>query len=107
MKPMRRIGKSLCMSIAAAALVSVAAAGCATAASGTSPISTPTAEAGFAGYKWQVVAISHDGKETPIQARYSVYLLFTPNGQFGASDPVNFHGGTYHEAPGGFTTSGV
>ena len=64
-------------------------------------------EPGFAGYKWRVVAIDHDGKQTPVPARYSVYLLFTPNGQFGANDPVNYHGGTYREIPGGFTTSGT
>jgi heat shock protein HslJ len=104
------------MSIGAVALVSVAAAGCATATGGTghqsgatpqestSPKPAPSAEDGFAGYKWQVVAIDHAGKETPIPARYNVYLAFTPNGEFGANDPVNYHGGTYRADGDGFTT---
>lgn len=50
---------------------------------------TPDAEGGFAGYKWQVAAIGHAGKETPIPARYNVYLAFMPNGEYGANDPVN------------------
>lgn len=104
---MKRIIKSLPMSIAVAALVSVAAAGCATAASGTSPKSARGAQAGFAGYKWQVVTIDHAGKETPVPARYAVYLQFTPDGQFGANEPVNYHDGTYHQTGDGFTTSGI
>jgi heat shock protein HslJ len=104
---MKRITKSLPMSIAVAALVSVAAAGCATTASGTSPESAPTAQAGFAGYKWQVVTIDHAGKETPVPARYAVYLQFTPDGQFGSNEPVNYHSGAYHQAGDGFTTSGM
>ena len=95
------------MSIAVAALVSVAAAGCAITASGTSPESAPTAQAGFAGYKWQVVTIDHAGKETPVPARYAVYLQFTPDGQFGSNEPVNYHSGAYHQAGDGFTTSGM
>jgi hypothetical protein len=93
------------MSIAVAALVSVAAAGCAT--TGTSPESVSAAQAGFAGYKWQVVTIDHAGKETPVPARYAVYLQFTPDGQFGANEPVNYHGGVYHKTGDGFTTSGM
>jgi len=104
---MKRSIKSLPMSIAVAALVSVAAAGCATTASGTSPESAPTAQAGFAGYKWQVVTIDHAGKETPVPARYAVYLQFTPDGQFGANEPVNYHSGAYHQTGHGFTTSGM
>ncbi len=75
---MKRIARFLPPSIAVAILVSLAAAGCASAASGRSPESAPTAEAGFAGYKWQVIAIDHAGQETPIPARYAVYLQFTP-----------------------------
>jgi hypothetical protein len=105
MKPMKRIGKSLCMSIAAAALVSVAAAGCATNASGAPPKSAPAAGAGFAGFIWQVIAIKHSGTETPVPARYDAYLTFTPNGQFLANEPVNSHSGTYRETADGFTTS--
>ena len=89
-KGMRRI-------IAAITLVFLAAAGCAASTSG----------AGFAGYKWSVVAIDHGGTETPIPAHYSVYLQFTPNGQFGANEPVNYHGGNYRQTAGGFTTSDV
>jgi hypothetical protein len=104
------------MSIAAAALVSVAAAGCATATSGTgdqsgatrqkstSPKPAPSTGGGFAGHKWQVVAIDHAGEETPIPARYNAYLTFKPNGEFGANDPLNYHGGTYRAVGDGFTT---
>jgi hypothetical protein len=102
---MKRIIKSLPMSIAVAALVSLAAAGCASTANGASPKSAPDAQAGFAGYKWLVVTIDHAGKETPVPARYTVYLQFAPDGQFGAREPVNYHGGTYHQAGDGFTTS--
>jgi heat shock protein HslJ len=114
---MKRVVKSLSVSIAAAALVSLAAAGCGTASttstsvgggplkSAPAAMSSPTAQAGFAGYKWSVVAIGHDGKQTPIPARYSVYLQFTPNGQFGANEPINYHFGTYRQVGDGFTTS--
>lgn len=74
-------------------------------AAATGPASPPAARAGFAGYKWTVVTIGHDGKTTPIPASYRVYLQFTPNGQFGANEPVNFHSGRYEATPGGFTIS--
>ena len=94
--------------VAAAAFVLLAAAGCATTANGTPPEPVqPITHAGFAGYKWSVVAIDHSGTETPIPAHYSVYLQFTPNGQFGANEPVNYHGGNYRQTAGGFTTSDV
>jgi hypothetical protein len=102
---MRRIVKSLPVSLALAALVSLVAAGCAVTASGTSPKSAPDARAGFAGYKWQVVAIDHAGRGTPVPARYTVYLQFTPDGKFGANEPVNYHSGLYHQTGEGFTTS--
>jgi hypothetical protein len=86
-----------------AVLVSVAAAGC-VAASGPSPTLEPNARTGFAGYKWLVVTIDHGGKETPVPARYAVYLLFAPDGRFGADEPVNYHGGTYHQTSDRFTT---
>jgi hypothetical protein len=103
---MKRIVKSLSASIAAAALVSLAAAGCGTTSANVGS-AAPTAHSGFAGYKWQVVAIDHDGKETPIPAHYSVYLQFTPNGQFGANEPVNYHSGTYRVIGDGFTTGDI
>jgi hypothetical protein len=85
--------------LVAAALVAFAVLACgSTAAGGSSP-------ARFAGYKWSVVAIRHDGKETPVPAHYNVYLQFAPNGQFGANDPVNYHFGTYRQTGNGFTTS--
>ena len=77
------------------ALVFLTAIGCATTTSG----------AGFAGYKWSVVAIDHAGRETPVPSMYSVSLQFTPAGQFGANDSVNYHSGTYRQIDGGFTTS--
>ena len=62
--------------------------------------------AGFAGYKWAVESISHDGKTTPVPGN-SVYLQFTPDGHFGANEPVNYHSGSYRATQGGFTTSGL
>jgi hypothetical protein len=82
------------------ALMALAVAACSSAAA-----SAPSARAGFAGYKWSVVAIGHDGKQTSIPARDSVYLQFAPNGQYGANDPVNSHFGTYRQTGDGFTTS--
>lgn len=64
-----------------------------------------TSAPGFTGYDWQVVAISHDGKVTSIPARMQVTLQFSPGGQFGANDSVNFHSGTYRTTTDGFTTS--
>jgi hypothetical protein len=66
--------------------------------------SSPAAHAGFVGYRWTVVAIAHDGKTTQVPAAKGVYLLFTPNGEFVANEPVNTHSGTYLLTPGGFTT---
>jgi hypothetical protein len=68
---------------------SLAVAACSSAASAR-PVSP-----GFTGYDWQVVAISHGGKVTSIPARWRVALQFSPGGQFGANDSVNFHSGTY------------
>jgi heat shock protein HslJ len=100
-----------------AVLIAFAMAAC-TAASApksgpASPFATRSAAAtGFAGYKWTVTAIAHDGKITPIPSqpipgRNLVYLQFTPDGHFGANEPVNYHSGTYTLTPGGFTTKGV
>lgn len=83
----------------AVALVALAAVACGSSAGGSSML------AGFAGYKWSVVAIGHDGKETAIPAHYNVYLQFAPNGQYGANEPVNYHFGTYRPTGDGFTTS--
>ena len=85
--------------IVAVALMALAAAACGSTAGGSSML------AGFAGYKWSVVAIGHDSKETPVPARYNVYLQFAPNGQYGANDPINYHFGTYRQTGDGFTTS--
>ncbi len=85
---------SLCIFLASLAL---AACGSATSAGPVSP--------GFTGYDWQVVAISHDGKVASMPARLQVALQFSPGGQFGASDSVNFYSGTYRTASDGFTTS--
>jgi heat shock protein HslJ len=98
------------------ALLSVAAAGCGTTSAtvappisvspiSVSPKSVPTAQAGFAVYKWAVVAVASGGKQTPVPLRYNVYLQFAPNGEFGANEPVNFHFGTYRLTGDGFTTS--
>jgi len=82
-----------------AAVALMAAAACGSTTGGSSML------AGFAGYKWSVVAIGHDGKQTSIPARYDVYLQFAPNGQYGANDPVNYHFGAYRQTGDGFTTS--
>jgi heat shock protein HslJ len=89
----------------AAVMTSLAAAGCAVAAVAASgPSANPEAtHSGFAGYTWTVTAITHDGQRTPIPARHEVALVFTPNGQFGASDPVNCYSGTYRQVGDGFT----
>ncbi len=84
----------------AVALMALAAAAC-----GSTAASVPSARAGFAGYKWAVAAISHDGKQTSIPSRYDVYLQFAPNGQYGANDPINYHFGRYRPTGDGFTTS--
>jgi hypothetical protein len=67
-------------------------------------------DAGFIGYKWTVAAITSQGKTTVVpagNARTGTYLLFTPDGHFGANEPVNYHGGTYTLTPDGFTTHGM
>ena len=46
-------------------------------------------------------------KVTSIPARLQVALRFSPGGQFGASDSVNFHSGTYRTTGDGFTTSAL
>jgi hypothetical protein len=79
--------------------LTLAACGSATSARSASP--------GFTGYAWQVVAISHGGKVTSIPARLQIALRFSPGGQFGANDSVNFHSGTYRVAGDGFTTSAL
>jgi hypothetical protein len=84
----------LCIFLTSLAL---AACGSATPAGPVSP--------GFTGYDWQVVAISHGGKVTSIPARMQVAVQFSPGGQFGANDGVNFHSGTYRATSDGFTTS--
>ena len=70
-----------------------------------SATSARTAPPGFTGYDWNVVAISHGGKVTGIPARLRVALRFSPGGQFGANDSINFHSGTYRTTSNGFTTS--
>jgi heat shock protein HslJ len=81
----------------AATSLALSACGSATSARSVSP--------GFTGYDWQVVAISHGGKVTSIPARMQVALQFSPGGQFGANDSINFHSGTYRATSDGFTTS--
>jgi hypothetical protein len=82
-------------------MMSLALAACGSAPSATS------VSAGFTGYAWQVVAIGHDGKLTSIPPREQVALRFSPGGQFGADDSVNFHSGTYRTTSEGFTTSAL
>jgi hypothetical protein len=79
--------------------LALAACGSATSARPVSP--------GFTGYDWQVTAISHHGKVTSIPARMQVALQFSPGGQFGANDSINFHSGTYRTTSDGFMTSAL
>lgn len=95
------------VAIAAAVLASLAAAGCGTAAGGALANPAPGGQAAFAGYQWTVTAIDKSGKETTVPERYGVGLHFAPDGEFGASDSVNYHSGTYRQADGGFTTSAL
>lgn len=73
----------------------------------SSPASQSVAAGDFAGYKWTVVSISHDGTSTPVPGKYPVYLQFAPDGHFGANEPVNYHFGSYRVTPGGFTTTSL
>jgi hypothetical protein len=103
---MKPILKSVPVSVAMAALASLAAAGCGT-VTGATPNPALTAQAAFAGYKWTVTAIDQAGKETVVAERYGVGLQFTPNGGFGASDSVNYHSGAYRQAGDGFATGSL
>ncbi len=103
----------------AVVLLALAAAGCAAsadpAASGRPPTGreasrSATTHAPFVGSKWLVTSITSHGKQTPIPNRdltNQVYVLFTPNGQFAADDPINIHEGYYRLAGDGFTTNGL
>jgi hypothetical protein len=100
---------------AALVLIALAAAGCAASAEsgrqpGGEPIPSATTHAPFVGSKWLVTSITSHGKQTPIPNRdlaNQVYVLFTPNGQFAADDPINIHEGYYRLAGDGFTTNGL
>ena len=98
--PMHR-ARCLALVGACVLLMSPAAAACGSATS------TRSVSPGFTGHDWQVVAISHGGKVTSIPARLQVALRFSPGGQFGASDSVNFHSGTYRTTGDGFTTTAL
>jgi hypothetical protein len=100
-RPRRRRAWFLALAGACTLLMSLALAACGSATSANS------VSAGFTGYDWQVVAISHDGKVTSIPARLQVAMRFSPGGQFGANDSVNFHSGTYRRTGDGFTTSAL
>jgi heat shock protein HslJ len=100
----------LAVAASAAGLLAASITACASPAAHMQPAArasaSRTANTGsFAGYQWTVVSIGHAGKTTPIAAKYQVYMQFTPDGHFGANDPVNFHSGRYTVTPGGFMTS--
>jgi heat shock protein HslJ len=84
--------------LAALVLAALALAACGSVAPASS------ASPGFTGYDWQVVAIGHGGKVTPIPARLEVALQFSPGGQFVAFDGISGHSGTYRATRDGFTT---
>ena len=97
---------------AAVVLIAMAAGGCAALASTTTAAANPSrsSHGRFVGYKWLVTAITSHGKQTPIPSKgqvNQVYVLFTPNGQFAANDPINIHEGTYRLVGDGFTTKGL
>jgi heat shock protein HslJ len=94
-----------CFSLASLASLPLAACGPATPPRPTT--SASSAPAGFAGYRWLVVSITHEGKVTSIPARLNVDLRFSPIGRFLADDSINSHSGTFRVTPGGFTTSDV
>ncbi len=113
---MRRIRKAAIA--AAVALSALAAAGCTTphpAASSRQPEggganASATTHARFVGYKWLVTSITSHGKQMPMpdeDLANKVYVLFTPNGQFAADDPINIHEGHYRLVGDGFTTNGL
>ena len=115
MKPVAKLSVSL----AAVVLALLVLAGCASgpnivadpghAVTGKSASQAPTpgAQGGLTEGKWRVTAIDHGGKTTQVPARYNAYLTFTPNGKFGANDPVNFHSGIYRQVTDGFTISSI
>ena len=99
--PMRHRARFLALAGTCALLMPLALAACGSATS-AGPVSR-----GFTGHVWQVAAISHDGKATTIPERLQVALRFSPGGQFGANDSINFHSGTYRTTGDGFTTSAM
>jgi heat shock protein HslJ len=98
---MRHRARLLALASVCIFLTSLALAACG------SPTSARPVSPGFTGYDWHVAAISHGGKVTSIPARMQVALQFSPGGQFGASDSINFHSGTYRTTSDGFTTSAL
>jgi len=100
----RTVATGHCARFRALVGVCILLASLALAACGSATSAKPVAP-GFTGYDWQVVAISDDGKVTNIPARLQVGLQFSPGGQFGANDSVNFHSGTYRTTSDGFATS--
>jgi hypothetical protein len=101
LSPMRHRAWFLALAGACILLTSPAVAACGPATSARPP------SPGFTGYVWQVAAISHGGKVTSIPARLQVFLRFSPGGQFGANDSINFHSGRYRTTGDGFTTSAL
>jgi hypothetical protein len=99
-----RMDQAFRRTVLAVTTVVVLAAATAACSSPAGPAATTT---GFVGYKWAVASIAHDGRTIPVPARYSVYLQFTPDGHFGANEPVNHHSGTYRVTPEGFTVSDI
>jgi hypothetical protein len=99
-KTLRRVLASAWIFLAFTAL-----AACASGAPATSGAPAGSTSPRYTGYNWQVVAVSHDGKVTPIPARYPVTMQFSPGGQFVASDGVHGYSGTYRAASDAFTTS--
>ncbi|HEY6314476.1 MAG TPA: hypothetical protein VIY52_27275 [Streptosporangiaceae bacterium] len=105
--PMRHRPRFLPLVGVCIVLTSLALSACGSATPDTPATSARSASPGFTGYDWQVVAISHGVKVTSIPAPMQVALQFSPGGQFGANDSVNFHGGTYRTTSDGFTTAAM
>jgi hypothetical protein len=75
-----------------------------TGASPTAPTSDPATVDPFAGSKWKLRSINHDGQDTHVQASLDATIEFS-DGRVLMDDTVNAIGGPYTRTPTGFTLS--
>jgi hypothetical protein len=69
----------------------------------TSATSDPAADP-FAGSKWKLTSIYHDGQDTQVPSSLDATIEF-PDGRVSMSDTVNGIGGLYKRTPDGFSIS--